>query len=860
MLVAVRHLAGLCLLLPGLALAQTSLPAAPAPTESKTFIEPVLGANAITFGWKPSYAFPAVSTLNPSVRAGVLRPDLSYDLRLGFSTAIGPLDDFAGVTSLSLDAEVGKCPYSKGDNRICGSAGLGGGLLLLSGPGNGNFTPTASLTLGVGLKRFLTPDFAIGLEGGARTQLGFFSDGYTDISTGLYIAFTGTWLEPWGWTLGSKTREKLPPPIASTPPPEKTPQSTPGETPAYGTSYRPCVVYVTDGWFSPTQAVWQDDPSFEDRPRKQLIRRPGTDVVYDAELLMVQGKDSLLFGVHHYRLNGQQVTVDSRDFIVLKGMTNCTVPVPVKMKFTLRNASASKQIYTSPTVAQVPLEGPPAQSYSPWEVRLPVRDGLPPEQPFQFDVAINNQIVAELIRESGAPTGLQMSLATDVVQTQGPVVHFVPVMLSPPKDAAAEGSLLTLTEMIVTDSAKYIPDLFPLRAGGLPTQQKVIRNFIDKDIGSKWFEARRIDAIVAALNDSLASSAFLDGAGRVVAVMNGQDFKSIFGSGAAGMTVESSVTATSRGSGPRSGLSRTLSWKVMLMPSYESWDTVGHELVHTLPEGWAGDEMEKECGRNYHNKEEPIANGEAITSGGVPDKRERKAGMIPLMGPAVSSSRIWITQCTYAHLLQQLAGAPPDPPVLLVRAWLTKEGGKVKGELRPMYELMGYSDVAAGKGGAYAVILRDAKGAELGRYPLSPRWNEIETKTPRSIVSMVFRVPALPEPAVVELVGPGGVLDRKQLSASPPSLQLLTPAQGERAKIENGRVRVTWKAQAAQEAKLLYSILYSSDGGEHFETQAFELEADAFDVTINPKGKDHRVKVIATDGTRSSEAVIPLRP
>jgi len=882
MLAAMRQIASLGLLMPLVVFAQTPATPAPAPgvrmcpcpdgtpgsaqtpesgapRDTKPFVEPVLGANAITLGWNPSFAFPATSELAPSVRVGVQRPNLFADLRFGFSTAIAPLDDFAGLTSVSLDAEVGKCPYSRGDNFICGSAGLGGGLLLGSGP-NDYVTPTASLTVGVGLKHFLDPSFAIGVECGARTQIGFFNDGYKDVSTGLYVAFTGTWVEPWGWTLSTQTREKTPAPIASTPPPEKTPQSTPDGTPSYGTSFRPCVTYVTDGWFSPTQAVWQDDPSFEDRPRKQLTRRPGTDVVYDAELPMVTGKDTLLFGVHHYRLNGQQTIVDSRDFIVLKGMTNCTVPVPVKMKFTLQNAAGSKPIYTTPVVAQVPLDGPPVPQYSPWEVSLPVRDGLPPDQPFKFDIATNHQLVGELLRDTGASTGLRMTVVTDAVPTQGPVVHFVPVLLSPPKDAEAETRLLTLTEYMAKDSAEYIPDLFPLKPGGLPTSQKVIRNFIDKEIGSKWFEARRIDAMVAALNDSLAASAFLDGAGRVVAVMNGSDFKSVFGPGAAGVTVSSNVTATPKGADGKRGDARVLSWKVILVPSYETWDTVAHELLHTLPEGWADSEMEKECGRNYHNKDDLIANGERITEGGVALKRERKAGMVPVMGPSVSISKAWITQCTYSHLLQQLAGAPPDPPVLLVRALLTKDGGKVKGELRPMYELMGYSDVAAGKGGAYAVVLRDAKGAELGRYPVSPRWNDAHTQQPRSIVSMVFRVPALPEPAVVELVGPGGVLDRKQMSATPPVLQILTPAQGERAKVENGRVRVTWKAEGEPNSKLLYSILYSSDGGEHFETQAFELESATFDVTINPQGKDHQVKVLVTDGTRSNEAVIPLRP
>jgi hypothetical protein len=893
MLVAVRQLASVGLLLPLVAFAQPAPAPAPAPgvrmcpcpdgtpgstqtpgtgtatspapqagtapPQTRPFIEPVLGANAITLGWNPSFGFPATSEFAPSVRVGVLRPNLFADLRFGFSTAIAPLDDFQGLTSVSLDVEVGTCPYSRGENSICGSAGLGGGLLL--GTGSSDYlTPTTSLTVGVGLKHFLDPNFAIGVECGARTQIGFFPDGYKDVSTGLYVAFTGTWVEPWGWTLGTRTVEKPPDTMAWPPPEEKPVHSAPGGTPSYGTSYRPCTAYVTDGWFSPTQAVWQDDPSFEDRPRKQLTRRQSTDVVYDAELPMVKGKDTLLFGVHHYRLNGQQTIVDSRDFIVLKGMTNCTTSVPVKMKFTLQNAAGSKPIYTSPVVAQVPLDGPPDPKYSPWEVSLPVREGLPPDQPFKFDIATNHQLVGELIRENGGPTGLRMTVVTDAVPTQGPVVHFVPVLLSPPKDAEAENSLLTLTGHVTQESAEYIPDLFPLQPGGLPTSQKVIRNFIDKEIGSKWFESRRIDATVAALNDSLAASAFLDGAGRVVAVMTGADFKSIFGSGAAGVTVGSSVTATPKGPDGKRGDARVLSWKVILMPSYETWDTVAHELVHTLPEGWADSEMEKECGRNYHNKEDPIANGERITEGGIASLRERKAGMVPVMGPSVSISKVWITQCTYSHLVQQLSGAPPDPPVLLVRAFLSKEGGKVKGELRPMYELMGYSDVVAGKGGAYAVVLRDAKGAELGRYPLSPRWNDPHTQQPRSIVSMVFRVPALPEPAVVELVGPGGVLDREQMSATPPALQILTPAQGERAKVENGRVRVTWKAESEPNRKLLYSILYSSDGGEQFETQAFELESATFDVTINPKAKDHRVKVVVTDGTRSSEAVIPLRP
>jgi hypothetical protein len=526
----------------------------------------------------------------------------------------------------------------------------------------------------------------------------------------------------------------------------------------------------------------------------------------------------------------------------------------VKLKFTVRNAVDSRLIHLSEVLAQVPLSGAPAPGYTPWEVRLTAHDGLPPDRPFQFNVNLDHRLIAELVRENGGSTGLQMGVNVSAVTTQGPVVHFVPVLLSKTEEER-EDSLRTLAQYMADESAEYVPDVFPLVAGGLPTRVKVLRNFTDQDINSKWFEFRRIDALVANLNDTVAASTFLDGAGRSVVVLRPADFNALFaGQSVAGMSVASSVTPKSKDP-ERSA--RTLSWKVMIVPSTATWDTVGHELVHTLPEGWASSGMKAECGRSYHNLKDRIANGHRINEGGQP-KRQRMRGSYALMGPSLASKDVWITQCTYAHLLREMAGAPVDPPVLLVRALLSKEGAKVKGELRPMYELMGFSDVAAGKGGAWAVVLRDAKGAELGRYPLTPLWNDIETGAPRSVISMVLRVPALPGVAVVELQGPGGVLDSKRLDAEPPSLKILTPGEKEKLAPVEGRVRVTWEGRAVEGKPLLYSVLYSSDGGANFATQVFEIEGTAFDVEIDPKGKEHQVKVLATDGARSSEVIIPL--
>ncbi len=230
------------------------------------------------------------------------------------------------------------------------------------------------------------------------------------------------------------------------------------------------------------------------------------------------------------------------------------------------------------------------------------------------------------------------------------------------------------------------------------------------------------------------------------------------------------------------------------------------------------------------------------------------------MGRSSGPSPIWISQCTYWHLLDQLGGQPPDPPVLMLRAWLGKEGASVKGELKPVYNLMGHSDLAAGDGGPFAFVLKDAKGFELARYPFTPRWNDIETKEPREIVSVVYRVPDLPGWREVELVGPGGVLDRRTMTAKAPEFVITAPADSSQVTTQDGKIHVTWRTTGEPGAPLLYSVQYSSDGGSNWVGQSFEQKGTAFDLQVDPRGTEHRVKIVVTDGTRSVEAVTRFTP
>lgn len=831
----------------------TSAPAnKPGEGGSCLFVGPALGSEVLSLGWNTS---PGTIGVLPGVRGGLWLPKgfLSADLglKLGASPSIG-----YSTLNLKLGASYALELGSSGLLKAYGLGGVDAELQAGTAGGSGYTAPLFGFTLAGGLQYPITSDWTLGGELGLHT---LFDINPTDVgvTTGLYVSVVGSWSLPGPCSSHPGTVSPPAAPDGGTVPPEE-PPTTPPEVITHNDSYNtPCSIYVSDGWMEPTQDVWQDDLSFEDKPGKQLTRQNGDAVAYTAEMPMTTHKPTLLFGVHHYLRGGAPTIVDSRDFIVLAGFTNCSTPKPVKFRFRVANSGSPQVIWVSPEVGQIKLSGTAQKEYEAWSVRLPVRDGVAPDGTFTIDNAGGYTITGELLSE-GNPTGLQMTVSGEAKHMTGPAVHFVPVLLSK-TDEAGEADLIAKTEALEKDSAAKIPDVFPLAPGGLPTSTRVLRNLIDAQVPDRWFEARRVSYLVAALNDSLAASTFLDGAGRVVAVMSRDDFKAVFGTGAAGMTVSDSVNVRQRGNA-----ARTLSWKVMLVPKTETWDTVAHEILHTLPEGWAEDEMQAECGHAYHNKEDPLAHGEKITLDGQPTTRERKVAQISLMGPWEPLSKVWVDQCTYWHLTKMLT-APPDPPVLMVRAMIgASKKGKPIGELRPVYEIQGASDLTANakSGGPYAFVFKGAGDKVLARFPFNPRQADIETKAKLEVISWVGRVPIVPGWTSLELQGPGGaVLDKKVRSETPPQVAIDTPKDLARVvpAQPGNKVKVFWTAKpAVPSLALLSSVLYSSDRGAHWTDQAFEIPGNSQEVKLDPKATEHLIKVVTTDGTRSAEAIIRL--
>lgn len=629
--------------------------------------------------------------------------------------------------------------------------------------------------------------------------------------------------------------------------------ATGGETDDGGTSVpepAPQVLYY-DGAFEPSQGVWQDDYSFADKEGKRLVIDSDQDWI-TAELPMVLHRPTLLFGT---RGSADPANDPGRDKITITGATDGTVAVPVKFQFTVIQNGLENLIYISPTAGQVYLDGQRGE-VKPFSVSLDVSKGIPPDKAFNFLMTGPYTIEMELIREDGTPTGIKITLEGEVVGTRGPRTYFQPILVpgDPGADSALADAMSERAADMAAESAKYVPDMLPLKPGGLPTYSRGTRDMraaIEEKRGGivntvfGWFGAAPDpqEALRAAMNDLLTSGAVLQRAERVVTLVTDKGMK------AAGFDFASAFTS---------------SQKLIFIRTDRTYTTVAHELVHSMPFLWSGDEMLAGCGLDYHNRDITVAHGHRITSGGV-ENRARQTNKLALMGP--TSSDKWIDQCTYWHMVNELQN-PPDPDLVLVRGLLGRNGAEVRGTLLPAYQLTGVADLESGTGGDYAIVLRDKGGSELGRYPFNPAWNlsvELDqgadpglADVAQNLVSFAYRVPAVAGTDRIELTGPGdAVLDAMQHSAHAPAVTITSPVNsGTVSPSAQGTVHVAWIGTDADGDSLLYSVFYSPDGGETWYEQAFEQTATSLDVTVDEEDSAPTLKVVVTDGARSTESAV----
>jgi hypothetical protein len=628
-----------------------------------------------------------------------------------------------------------------------------------------------------------------------------------------------------------------PPPPPPTPSPTPSPLVTPPPPPAVPHAAPTCTTWQTSGFMEPVQGVWQDDPTFADRKQKQItqIDLPAT---YQAELPMVAGRDTALYGIDHYEAGGERKGA-GHTTITIGGLSTCSTLVGVVATFHLIDASGRHDLGSS-VGAQIPLAGPPLANNAQvsWSVSMPDF----PANNKTFKIAPGKYDVWAELDTNGQPTGFGVYVQGKSVTTEFPPVVVAPVLLSlETKDNLGivhDRRYLSIDAYRIADLLQLnAADYIPVKPGSVVATSQ---STIDYSSSLKaWTSKGERSELAAKLTSRLSALAVLTKAGRVVVDLRDDDFDELdppsYPDGPSGDQAVS--------------IGMAINQKVILMRVKSPWDTALHEIIHTLPFLWSSDEMENECGRDYHNlADDGVANGVRMYKSGALVPRAILAGNTAILGKDLAD--FYIAQCTYAHLAQQLQ-LNNDPKTLFVRATAAQNGS---GSFDPLYTVDGELDEPQ-PSGTWALVLRDAAGRQLQRAAFTPNWDISRLRAHRNLESVFFRFPMRAGVASVELRGPHGVAARETLSPAPPAVTVSAPksvAAGAR------RVRIAWQSVTAGGREPLASVLYSTDG-KIYALQSLEQPGSSFTVALDPSASKHWIKVIVSDGTRSGEREVVLR-
>jgi hypothetical protein len=655
--------------------------------------------------------------------------------------------------------------------------------------------------------------------------------------------------------LATQAREGLPPTTERSPAPSPTPTSIePADLPSappviYGhdETLVPCRVWIDDGWFEPSQGVWQDDTFFQDHPGKQITRTDnGGNPTYTAELAMVLERDTMLFGVVHYEKNNAERTAGSRYRIHTSGYTTCNgPPEPVKMRFTVFSGSTGEVIYTSREVAKISFTGGAVKREAkpaPWTADLP--DYVPkPGTPYRFTAKGAYRIEDELLRDSG-PTGMKVIVSGNAVATQKLRIGFAPVYFRPfaaaadeePVDDLDAADLLQNTLRLARASASLIPDYYPLSTGGWESRvfsppddltSLAARNpdLESADRNRRFGAQLRVQSVLDHKYSVVAKEAMPEPFNRIVVTPSDAGFT--FGiADAAGISFAQTVVA---------------------VPAQGNYLTVAHEIAHTLPYLWSSDQMIRDCSRpgDYHNTLEPYADGVRIDVAGKPGYPVGRSGP-PFMGKAGDTESQWIDQCTFWHLTNALQ-AVADPQAIFVHGELVAGGAP---QLWPGYTIDGGLSVPqAGGPNQWTIRLEGPAGTILASYRFTPQWFD-ENGRPLPRTTFQF---TLPEPAglgAIELLGPHG--ERSTLHAAGANVGVHVT----QSVVHGTSVALAWRISGAVPPAVVSSVLVDGPDGETMAAPVFETNATAATIALSPPVKGvplrYRLRVIVTDNIHTA--------
>jgi len=151
---------------------------------------------------------------------------------------------------------------------------------------------------------------------------------------------------------------------------------------------------------------------------------------------------------------------------------------------------------------------------------------------------------------------------------------------------------------------------------------------------------------------------------------------------------------------------------------------------------------------------------------------------------------------------------------------------------------------------AYTVRVLDCSTATLAENNFDASFVDVEGVAVE-FTSFSFILPASAEACSIELTFNDVVLDTRTISANAPVVTLISPNGGE---VWSGKETIQWTASDTDGDPLLFTLLYSPDGGLTWHSIATKIDANQYEVdSLSLPGSDNaRIRVLVSDGANTT--------
>lgn len=203
-----------------------------------------------------------------------------------------------------------------------------------------------------------------------------------------------------------------------------------------------------------------------------------------------------------------------------------------------------------------------------------------------------------------------------------------------------------------------------------------------------------------------------------------------------------------------------------------------------------------------------------------------------------------------AAALNLAAAAEPPADFLLVRGLIDPVTGGV--QWRPFSQLVRASSPEMPPAGAWELRLLNGQGALLHSVTFQPEWPVTEPLSPVARGAFVIPVPANPNYRRAEVIQNNTPVGAIQASAGPPTVRLLSPNGNEN--ISSPTVTISWEASDPDNDPLLFTVQFSPDLGNTWETLAVDWSGRSYTLARSYLSASTMalIRVIASDGFLSA--------